>query len=284
MHRFHRRTFLTAGLPLTLGLGYGGWKTWQAFGADGSVMNDPRGFPLPKGVKRWLGDVNSEPGHGVIGLAFSPNGKTLALGQENGTLSLWETATGKELQRLPSLDSIPRHFAISPDSKVLAHAGMDGQVHCWNLAASAGDMTKAPQDKELLEYHSQKSLSLRAGGNIAFSADGKTLVSVAPNGPVRFWDPATNKELRQFSPYEVGGPEHQARKSGVLSWGWCALSSDGQVLAAQVSEPFRNSRKGTSPLPAISFWDVTTGKLLQRFREPLPASSSCPDDFVLIFS
>jgi len=63
----------------------------------------------------------------VASVAFSPNGKTLASGSYDGTIKLWNVATGKE-QATPK-----RHFtlvdrlAYSPDGKPLVSRILDGK-------------------------------------------------------------------------------------------------------------------------------------------------------------
>jgi WD40 repeat protein len=79
---------------------------------------------------------------------------------------------------------------------------------------------------------------------VAFSGDGKRLVSASSNGMVRVWDPSTGKELRHFV-IEV-----------VSAINWIALAPDGRtVAAADVPGPERGN--------AIHLWDVMAGKPLR---------------------
>jgi RNA polymerase sigma factor (sigma-70 family) len=79
---------------------------------------------------------------------------------------------------------------------------------------------------------------------LAFSSDGRTLVSASANGLVRVWDQATGKELRHFV-VEVASPIN-----------WVALSPDGRTFAA-VDVP------GPGAGHEIHLWDVTAGKPLR---------------------
>src|SRR5207302_1663603 len=58
-------------------------------------------------------------------LAFSPEGKTLALASYDGTVRLWEAATGRELRRFSGHQEFIDAVAFSPDGKVLAGGGWD---------------------------------------------------------------------------------------------------------------------------------------------------------------
>src|SRR5262245_50935248 len=71
-------------------------------------------------------------------LAFSPDSKLLAGGQQDGTITIWEAETGKEVL------TVPRHpvsvygvyaLAFSPDGRILAWGSGDNSVTLFDLAA-----------------------------------------------------------------------------------------------------------------------------------------------------
>lgn len=78
--------------------------------------------------------------------------------------------------------------------------------------------------------------------SVAFSRDGKTLISAGEDGMLRFWEPATGKELRrvrlQSANPPIGHPE--------------VFSADGNIVAGYTSE-------------GIHVWETATGKELKRF-------------------
>ena len=78
----------------------------------------------------------------VVSVAFSPDGKTLASASYDGTLRLWEMATGKERAALGEYTGCVGCVAFSPDGKTLA-SGIIGSpvpfpdlnnVKLWDVA------------------------------------------------------------------------------------------------------------------------------------------------------
>ena len=46
-----------------------------------------------------MGTIRLRHGDGIVALAFSPDGQTLATSGDDGIVRLWESATGKEVRR-----------------------------------------------------------------------------------------------------------------------------------------------------------------------------------------
>src|SRR5262245_61610164 len=111
------------------------------------------------------------------------------------------------------------------------------------------------------------TVDLRHGDHIffvAFTPDGKKLVTAGRDGTVRLWDAGTGKEQRRFErpdlpPEKVPGGGGVVMRFGGPDIGGeflATLSPDGKTLAA--------TRGGI-----IYLWDVATGKELHRLKGPL---------------
>src|SRR5262249_7006272 len=76
-----------------------------------------------------VGDAPVRPARNC--LAFSPDGRTLALGWKRPLVRLWDPATGQELPPLPGEDVAA--VAFSPDGETLAVGHNRGQLWLWDM-------------------------------------------------------------------------------------------------------------------------------------------------------
>jgi len=163
-------------------------------------------------------------------VAFSPHGKTLASGNYDGTIRLWNAATGQQIGQTLNdghageVNSI----AFSHDGKTLASGDSNGTIQLWNVAT--GQQIRPP-------------LNGRAGGvnSVAFSPDGTTLASGSDNA-VQLWNVATGQRTENYSVASNNGPVNSV-----------AFSHDGKTLAS-------GNQNGT-----ILLWNAATSQLTENY-------------------
>jgi WD40 repeat protein len=101
-------------------------QLWRLTSEDGLVRAGPD-----------LGGMASYP----IGLAFTPDSRTLAIGNSDKDVYLWDVASPADPRRLGAPLTGPSGqtwaVAISPDGQTLAAGANDGTVWLWNLADPA---------------------------------------------------------------------------------------------------------------------------------------------------
>jgi WD40 repeat protein len=76
----------------------------------------------------------------VSALAFSADGKRAAAGWGDGTVAVWDTATGNRLWQGREHDALVLSLAFAPDDQTLVGAGLIGKVVWWN--ASTGQVQR----------------------------------------------------------------------------------------------------------------------------------------------
>jgi WD40 repeat protein len=114
--------------------------------------------------------------------------------------------------------------AFSPDGKLLATAGVAGEIQLWQVA----------DGKPLLSWKAHIRWIL----SVAFSPDGQIIASASDDRTVKLWDAQTGQLLRIFQ-------EH-------TSWVFSVVFSPNGRILASVSDD-----------RTVKLWDVHTGQVLK---------------------
>lgn len=187
------------------------------------------------------------PGHNdknsthILALSFSPSGKKLATASQDGTVKVWDPATGAELASLRHTFASAFGVAFSPDSNRLASSGDDGVVRVWDLSTNKTAFTIPGDGKSGAPVY-----------GVSFSPDGKTLAASSSGPtPVTLYHATTGKEL-----LSLGG--YTGRVQAV------AFSPGGRWLATGSADwdPVLGKFLGGSVL----IWDAATGKSTARLK------------------
>ncbi|MBC6424257.1 MAG: hypothetical protein GDA43_19055 [Hormoscilla sp. SP5CHS1] len=72
----------------------------------------------------------------VYSVAIGPDGKTVASGRSNDTITIWSLETFREIATLTGHSSIVGSVAFSPDGKTLASGSPDDTIKIWRTEVS----------------------------------------------------------------------------------------------------------------------------------------------------
>lgn len=190
-----------------------------------------------------LGDA----GVAVTAVAFNFDNRVLAIGTEDGTVQLWDSATGENRFTLEGNSGGVTSLAFGAGTYMLAVGTGDGQVRLWDTATGEASGTQQSHDAAVT--------------SVAFQLDGFLIASGAADGSVMLSDISQSAEMPALvepDQVPVGG---------------LAFSLDGMLLAAG---------GGSS----IRVWDTSSWELQAELETEISGIASVsftPDATALIY-
>jgi WD40 repeat protein len=236
----------------------------------------------------------------VRAVAFSPDGTTLAaaLGDEAGTIELFDVTNGRPIRMLVGHSSIVWGLAFAPDGSMLASAARDKTAKVWDWRNGSLQASLDFPNEVVSVAFSTDSRTMAVGGveewpnaaiwtysvgswqpvmrlaefwnipDIAFSPDDTLLAGGGTSRNVRVWG-VTDGEVRHIL-------YHPGQVSSL------AISPDGSILATGLCEL---SQDNECTRGAVWEWDLNTGILMRKlsdFADGVVGVAFSPDGTVVL--
>jgi WD40 repeat protein len=116
-------------------------------------------------------------------IAFSADGRLLAVGSEEGLVTIFHPQTGAEQRRLQAPGKFLYSVGFSPDDRLVFAAGLDSSVTIWETTTGR-------------EIDTSPLMHRGAIYSAAFSPDGQFFASGSWDRTVRIWDTSSWREVQ----------------------------------------------------------------------------------------
>ncbi len=218
-----------------------------------------------------------DTGSPVTGVAFTPDGATLAAGLSDGSIQLFDVNSGQLQSTIQGPAAGVTTLTFSPDGLQLAGGSADNLVRIWQVS-----------DGQLLQTLQGHSGPIES---IAFAPDGSLLVSGSADGSVRLWRVSDGSTVSwvvgapggvtavAFSP-DSADVAFGAGDGTVRLWqtdtGKITLTlSENRAAVTDVAfAPDGATVASSSTDGAVRVWQLSDGQLQQTFQDPAGAVSS----------
>lgn len=169
----------------------------------------------------------------TLAVAYSPDGKWIAVGGKDKTVSILDAKTKEILREISGHNGMIFRMVFTPDSKSLLTSSSDGTVRLWDISDS--------RQLASFKVHGDQLEMVRS---LAVSPNGKRLAAGNWAGQTYVWDLETREKQFQL-------PQQELPVSGV------AFSPDGELLATCTGSWREDKKPGTAKL-----WNAQTGELV----------------------
>jgi WD40 repeat protein len=174
-------------------------------------------------------------------VCFTPDGRTVVSGCNDGIIRMWDLANGKERERPAEHCARVLAIAFTPDGRSVATRSWDRTIRLWDAATGRARLLIPPAKEQFQEFYQRAP-------DVLFLPDGRTFLSQQEAHALSLRDAGSGGEVRKFPGLDFDISTY-------------ALSPDGKVLAVRTLDKLHDER-------SVHLLDAATGKELCRLRDP----------------
>jgi tetratricopeptide (TPR) repeat protein len=221
---------------------------------------------------RYYKQYEIDPRDYVRSVAFSNDGRFLALGFLHGALQVWEASSGVKLYSHAAHQSSVTSVAFSPNNLWLATGSRDNTVKLWE--ADTG------QELQVLRGHKGEVSA------VAFSPDGQWLVSSSHDRLIKIWRVVTGREAQTLEGHtmQVTAAIFTPDGQTIVSAGWDKTIRLWSAATGLTTRILTGHSKGVGSLAVssapgpngrwlasggedatVKLWDLKTGREARTF-------------------
>jgi WD40 repeat protein len=228
-----------------------------------------------------------KPGGGVVyALAYSPDGKRIASGTADGVIRTWDAESFYPARSFYGHGAAISALDFSPDGGYLLSGAFDTLIKIWRLSdgltqmsfggvnlsvksAGWGDNSRFVSGGEgglitVWDADGKRQLLTLSGHSgearqVAYSMDGKLIVSASADSAIKVWDARTGREIR-------------------------TLEGHTGIVTAAVFSPASTRIASASNDGSLRIWDAGTGKTLFTLEhtDALNCAAYSPDGSFIV--